>query len=210
MKIAFLGLGNMGGPMAANLVRAGHEVLGHDPAGSYPEGVRAHDDAAAAVGGAEAVVTMLPEGGILRNVYEAVTPAARQGTLFIDCSTVDVESARAVAAGAMEAGHLAVDAPVSGGTKGAEDGTLTFMAGGTEAALDAAEPILAVMGKRTVRCGASGAGQAAKMCNNMILGATMVATCEAFVLADGIGLSREALFDVVSTSSGQSWSMSTY
>ncbi|PWJ21092.1 3-hydroxyisobutyrate dehydrogenase [Jannaschia seohaensis] len=209
MKIAFIGLGNMGAPMARNLIAAGHDVAGYDTAAT-PEGIDMAASAAAAVAGAEVVITMLPNGGILRAVAEEIVPAMGASAVLLDCSTVDVESARAVAAQAEAAGLMALDAPVSGGIGGAEAGTLTFMVGGAPEALEIAAPLLDVMGGRTVHCGQAGSGQAAKICNNMILGATMVATCEAFALADKLGLDRQAMFDVVSTSSGQSWSMNTY
>jgi 3-hydroxyisobutyrate dehydrogenase len=210
MRIGFIGLGNMGAPMAANLARAGHEVTGFDVSAPCPAGVTPAASAADAARGADAVVTMLPNGGILSRVAAEVIPAMTPGAAFIDCSTVDVASARAVADMAAAAGLLPVDAPVSGGVGGAAAGTLTFMAGGSEAAFAAARPLFDVMGAKAVHCGASGNGQAAKICNNMILGVTMIATCEAFALADKLGLSRQAMFDVVSTSSGQSWSMTTY
>jgi 3-hydroxyisobutyrate dehydrogenase len=210
LKIGFIGLGNMGAPMATNLVKAGHEVIGFDPAAPCPAGVTPAASAAGAARGAEAVITMLPNGEILMRVADEVIPAMSPGAAFIDCSTVDVGSARAVAERAADAGLLPVDAPVSGGIGGAAAGTLTFMAGGSEEAFDRARPLFAVMGAKAVHCGPSGNGQAAKICNNMILGVTMIATCEAFALADKLGLSRQAMYDVVSTSSGQSWSMTTY
>lgn len=210
MKIGFIGLGNMGGPMAANLAKAGHDVTGYDRADVAVEGVAMAASGAGAAAGAECVITMLPNGDILRAVADEIIPAMTAGTTLIDCSTVDVESARAVAAQALGAGLLAVDAPVSGGVGGASAGTLTFMAGGSDAAFEVAEPLFAVMGQKAVHCGEAGAGQAAKICNNMILGATMIATCEAFALADKLGLDRQSLFDVVSTSSGYSWSMNAY
>jgi 3-hydroxyisobutyrate dehydrogenase len=210
MKVGFVGLGNMGAPMAANLVRAGHEVTGYDTAAPCPDGVTQGASAAAAAAGAEVVVTMLPNGAILRAVAAEVIPAMARGAVFCDCSTVDVESARAVAAEAEAAGLLAVDAPVSGGVGGATAGTLTFMAGGTPEAFDRVRPLFDAMGKKAVLCGPAGNGQAAKICNNMILGVTMIATCEAFALADRLGLDRARMFDVVSTSSGQSWSMTAY
>ena len=209
MKVAFIGLGNMGGPMAQNLVKAGHEVVGFDLV-ARPDGVTIAGSVAEACAGAELAITMLPNGAILRSVAADVIPALPGGATFVDCSTVDVESARAVAADAEAAGLGAIDAPVSGGIKGAADGTLTFMAGGSEAAFAAAKPLLDVMGHTAVHCGASGAGQAAKICNNMILGITMLGTCEAFALADKLGLDRQAMFDVVSTSSGYSWTMNAY
>ena len=210
MKIGFVGLGNMGAPMAANLAAAGHEVTGFDTAAPPPEGVRAAASAAEAARGAEVVVTMLPDGAILRRVAAGVIPAMAPGMVLLDCSTVDVDSARAVAAEAEAAGVLTVDAPVSGGVGGAQGGTLTFMAGGPVEAFDRVAPLLDVMGRKAVHCGSAGAGQSAKICNNMILGATMIVTCEAFALADKLGLDRQAMYDVVSTSSGQSWSMTSY
>ena len=214
VSIGFIGLGNMGGPMAANLVAAGHRVTGYDPSGAYPAGVSPAASAAEAVAGAQVVFTMLPDGAILRVVADQVIPAMAAtgavGAVLCDCSTVDVESARAVAAQAQAAGLGALDAPVSGGVGGAAAGTLTFMVGGAPEAFQAVRPLLDVMGSRAVHCGAAGAGQSAKICNNMILGATMIATCEAFALADKLGLDRQAMFDVVSTSSGSSWSMNAY
>jgi 3-hydroxyisobutyrate dehydrogenase len=210
MKIGFIGLGNMGAPMAANLVAAGHDVTGFDTAGVTVEGVAPAASAAEAARGAEVVVTMLPNGEILRQVADEIVPAMAPGAVFLDCSTVDVDSARAVAEQAQAAGLSALDAPVSGGVGGAEAGTLTFMVGGDEAGFETARPLFDVMGKKAVHCGPSGNGQAAKICNNMILGATMIVTCEAFALADKLGLDRQAMFDVVSTSSGSSWSMNTY
>ncbi|WP_170357668.1 3-hydroxyisobutyrate dehydrogenase [Ruegeria arenilitoris] len=210
MKIGFIGLGNMGAPMAANLAKAGHDVTGFDTAGVSVEGVTKAETATDAVRGAEAVITMLPNGDILRAVADQIIPHMEKGSVFIDCSTVDVESARTVADQAEQAGLLAVDAPVSGGIGGAAAGTLTFMAGGSDAAFAKAAPLFDIMGQKAVHCGAAGAGQAAKICNNMILGVTMIATCEAFALADKLGLDRQKMFDVVSTSSGYSWSMNAY
>ena len=210
MKIGFIGLGNMGGPMAANLAAAGHEVTGYDPIAPYPEGVTAAKSGKDAARGQEVVVTMLPDGVILKAVAADILPAMTKGTIFLDCSTVDVDSARAVAADAEACGMMPLDAPVSGGVGGAIAGTLTFMVGGSSESFSRIKPILEVMGQKAVHCGASGNGQAAKICNNMILGATMIVTCEAFALADKLGLDRQAMFDVVSTSSGQSWSMNTY
>ncbi len=210
MKIGFIGLGNMGAPMAHNLAKAGHEVAGFDLAAPTPEGVTKAASAEAAATGADVVITMLPNGAILRAVAAEIVPVMKKGAVFLDCSTVDVESARAVASQAEAAGLMAVDAPVSGGITGAAAGTLTFMAGGPDTAFEIVRPLLDVMGQKAVHCGAAGAGQAAKICNNMILGATMVATCEAFALADKLGLDRTKMFDVVSTSSGYSWSMNAY
>ena len=210
MNIGFIGLGNMGGPMAANLAAAGHNVTGFDTANVTVDGVASASSAAEAAAGQDVVITMLPNGAILRSVATDIIPAMKQGACFVDCSTVDVDSARAVATQAEEAGLLAVDAPVSGGVGGATAGTLTFMAGGSEAAFNKAAPLFEIMGQKAVHCGASGAGQAAKICNNMILGVTMIATCEAFALADKLGLDRQKMFDVVSTSSGYSWTMNAY
>jgi len=213
--IAFIGLGNMGAPMAANLVKAGHSVAGFDLVAALREtaatsGVAIAESARAAVAAAEVVVTMLPAGRHVVAVWSDILPAAPKGALFIDSSTIDVESARRAHQAAAAAGMASLDAPVSGGVGGATAGTLTFMAGGAEAAFGAGRPILEAMGKRIVHCGGAGAGQAAKICNNMILGATMIATCEAFALAEKLGLSAQALYDVASTSSGQSWSLTSY
>ena len=210
MQIGFIGLGNMGGPMAANLARAGHQVTGFDLIAPMPEGVTRAASAAAAVAGAEVVITMLPNGAILRSVAAEVIAAMQPGAVLCDCSTVDVESARAVADHAAAAGLGALDAPVSGGIGGATAGTLTFMVGGSASSFAAVGPLFDIMGQKAVHCGAAGAGQAAKICNNMILGVTMIATCEAFALADKLGLDRQKMFDVVSTSSGYSWSMNAY
>ncbi len=215
MRIAFIGLGNMGAPMAANLARAGHEVTGFDTLAQAREaaaasGLRVKDTLSEALRHAEAVITMLPNGQIAGSVWHDITPLVPTGTVAIDCSTIDPESAKAIHALAAARKLLSVDAPVSGGVGGAKAGTLTFMCGGAAEALDAAEPILSAMGKRIVRCGAAGAGQAAKICNNMILGVSMIAVCEAFALADRMGLDRQAMFDVVSTSSGSCWSINTY
>jgi 3-hydroxyisobutyrate dehydrogenase len=210
MRVGFIGLGRMGAPMARNLARAGHSVVGYDVVGLAIDGVTEAARAADAAAGREAVLTMLPDGPILRQVYDEIVPAADPGTVVIDCSTVDVDSARAAAAKAEAAELLAVDAPVSGGVGGAEAGTLTFMAGGSDAAFARAEPLFAVMGKRSVHCGPAGAGQAAKICNNMILGISMIGVCEAFALAQKLDLDAGRLFDVVSTSSGSCWSVNTY
>ena len=209
MNIAFIGLGNMGAPMAANLIKAGHAVTGFDTQ-ARPEGVTMAASAADAAQGADVVITMLPNGAILRAVADQVIPAMRPGAVLCDCSTVDVDSAKAVAQQAEAAGLGALDAPVSGGVGGAAGGTLTFMVGGADAAFDTVKPLFDVMGQKAVHCGAAGAGQSAKICNNMILGVTMIATCEAFALADKLGLDRQKMFDVVSTSSGYSWTMNAY
>jgi 3-hydroxyisobutyrate dehydrogenase len=213
--IAFIGLGNMGGPMAANLVKAGHEVTGFDLApdscdAARQAGVTVAASAREAAAGAEAVVTMLPAGRHVVAVWGDLLEAVGTGTLLIDSSTIDVDSARRVHALAAERGCLSLDAPVSGGVGGATAATLTFMCGGSPEAFARAEPILARMGKKVVHCGAAGAGQAAKICNNMILGISMIGVAEAFVLAERLGLSHQALFDVASTSSGQCWSLTTY
>ncbi|MBL4749223.1 MAG: 3-hydroxyisobutyrate dehydrogenase [Amylibacter sp.] len=210
MKIGFIGLGNMGSPMAANLAAAGHDVTGFDLVADCPEGVSKAATVTDAATGADVVITMLPNGAILRAVAADIIPVMSKDAAFVDCSTVDVESARAVADDAIKAGLLAVDAPVSGGVGGASGGTLTFMAGGSDAAFAKAQPLFDIMGQKAVHCGPSGNGQAAKICNNMILGATMIATCEAFALADKLGLDRQSMFDVVSTSSGYSWTMNAY
>ncbi len=216
MKIAFIGLGNMGGGMAANLVKAGHQVQAFDLSAEAATRARGNGCAvfptvAEAVQGADAVVSMLPNGTIVDSVYTTdVIGLAPVGALLLDCSTIDVDTARKVAATAQEAGYAMVDAPVSGGIAAANGGTLTFMVGGTEAAFARAEPILAAMGKAVIHAGTSGAGQAAKICNNMILGATMIATCEAFALADKLGLDLQTFYDISSKASGQSWSMTSY
>jgi 3-hydroxyisobutyrate dehydrogenase len=214
-SIAFIGLGNMGGPMAGNLVKAGHEVTGFDlvPAtldAARGEGVRIAASAAEAVAGAEIVITMLPAGKHVVAVWAEIVPALPPGCLIVDSSTIDVESARKAHALAAERGLASIDAPVSGGTVGARGATLTFMAGGSAEAFARAEPILSQMGKRVVHCGEAGAGQAAKICNNMILGISMIGISEAFVLAEKLGLSHQALFDVASTSSGSCWALTTH
>lgn len=210
MKVAFIGLGNMGGPMARNLAQAGHEVTGFDVAAPDVEGVLPAVSAAEAARGAEVVITMLPNGEILRSVAGQVIPVMQAGAVLCDCSTVDVDSARAVADQARAARLGTLDAPVSGGVGGAAAGTLTFMVGGSAGDFATVKPLFDIMGQKAVHCGDSGAGQAAKICNNMILGVTMIATCEAFALADKLGLDRARMFDVVSTSSGYSWSMNAY
>jgi 3-hydroxyisobutyrate dehydrogenase len=216
-KIGFIGLGNMGLPMAANLVKAGHQVTGFDVVAAARDaaasiGVKTVAKAAEAARDVDIVITMLPNGRLVLDVYEAggVLANAAPGTLFIDSSTIDIASARAAHAAAAKAGMAALDAPVSGGVGGAEAGTLTFMVGGEDATFARAEPVLAAMGKKIVQCGAAGAGQSAKICNNMILGISMIGVSEAFVLAEKLGLSAQALYDVASTSSGQCWSLTTY
>ncbi|MDP1028028.1 3-hydroxyisobutyrate dehydrogenase [Sphingomonas sp. KR1UV-12] len=214
-RIAFIGLGNMGGGMAANLAKAGHDVRAFDLsaealARAEAAGCLVADSAAAAADGAEAVVTMLPAGRHVAEVYETIFAGLPAGALLIDCSTIDVATSRAVAEAAQARGLAAVDAPVSGGIAAATAGTLTFMVGGSEDAFARSQPVLAAMGKAVIHAGANGAGQAAKICNNMILGATMIATCEAFALADKLGLDAQAFYDIASVSSGQSWSMTSY
>ncbi len=216
--IGFIGLGNMGGPMAANLLKAGHKVIGFDLSEAALKGledvggVRAGGvgDLAAA---ADVVVTMLPAGAHVRKIYQGeggILEHAKPGTLLIDSSTIDVDSARAVAAAATEKGMPMVDAPVSGGVGGATAGTLTFMVGGPEEAFNAAKPYLDIMGKTIVHAGDAGTGQAAKICNNMILGISMIGVSEAFVLAERLGLDAQKLFDISSTASGQCWALTSY
>jgi 3-hydroxyisobutyrate dehydrogenase len=214
-SIAFIGLGNMGGPMAANLVKADHTVHGFDlvPASrdaAKVDGVLIAAKVTEAVKDAQVVITMLPAGKHVLSVWSEIIPSVARGALMIDCSTIDVESARKSHALAAAQQLPSIDAPVSGGTGGAKGATLTFMAGGDATAFAAAKPILEAMGKKVVHCGEAGAGQAAKICNNMILGISMIGVCEAFSLAEKLGLSHQALFDVASTSSGQCWSLTTY
>ncbi|WP_282949523.1 MULTISPECIES: 3-hydroxyisobutyrate dehydrogenase [unclassified Sphingopyxis] len=216
MKIAFIGLGNMGGGMAANLAKAGHEVRAFDLseealARAVEAGCTRAASAAEAVTGAEAVVTMLPAGKHVASVYETdVFPNAAPGTLLLDCSTIDVATARANIEAARAKGLVAVDAPVSGGIAAANAGTLTFMVGGTDEGFARAEPILAKMGKAVIHAGDAGAGQGAKICNNMLLGASMIATCETLALAQKLGLDPQKFFDIASVSSGQCWSLTSY
>jgi 3-hydroxyisobutyrate dehydrogenase len=213
--IAFIGLGNMGGPMVANLVKAGHKVTAFDLVAASrdqakSDGASIAESSVAAVKGAEIVVTMLPAGKHVLSVWNDVVPSMAKAALIIDCSTIDVESAKQAHALAAKHGIASVDAPVSGGTGGAKGATLTFMCGGDDKAFAAARPMLEKMGKKIVHCGGGGAGQAAKICNNMILGISMIAVGEAFVLAEKLGLSHQALFDVASTSSGQCWALTSY
>jgi len=214
-KIGFIGLGNMGGPMAANLVKAGERVIGFDvtPASreaAARDGVQIVGSAKSAVDDADIVITMLPAGEHVLSVWNDIVPRARQGTLFIDCSTIDVDSARKAHKLAAERGIATLDAPVSGGVGGARAATLTFMVGGTDHAFAHGKPVLERMGKRVVHCGEAGNGQVAKICNNMILGVSMIAVSEAFVLGEKLGLSHQALFEVASASSGQCWSLTSY
>jgi len=216
VKIGFIGLGNMGGGMAANLAKAGHEVHAFDLseaalAQAVGNGCVQMGTAREAAADVAAVVTMLPAGAHVRQVYaDCVIGAAPSDAILIDCSTIDVASARAVAAQAAEQGYQMVDAPVSGGIAAANGGTLTFMVGGSDEGFARAEPILSAMGKAVIHAGASGAGQAAKIANNMLLGATMIATCEAFLLAKKLGLDLQTFYDISSKASGQSWSMTSY
>jgi 3-hydroxyisobutyrate dehydrogenase len=216
-NIAFIGVGNMGGPMARNLIKAGHIVTAFDLSDAVLDpvlkaGAKKGATANEAVKGAEAVITMLPAGNHVRKVYleNGVMDAAEKGALLIDCSTIDIDSACAVHSAAEAAGFDFLDAPVSGGTGGAEAGTLTIMCGGSDKAFQRAEPILSKMGKKIAHAGGAGAGQAAKICNNMMLGISMIGTCEAFALGEKLGLDPQKLFDIMATSSGQSWSLTTY
>lgn len=214
-NIAFIGLGNMGGPMAGNLAKAGHAVTGFDLVAANNEAAKARnvciaENARAAVKDADVIVTMLPAGKHVLAVYDDIIPAIKKGALLIDSSTIDVDSARAAHALAAKVGLQSLDAPVSGGVGGAEAATLTFMCGGADDAFARGKSIIEAMGKKIVHCGGAGAGQAAKICNNMILGISMIAVGEAFVLGEKLGLTHQALFDVASTASGQCWSLTTY
>jgi 3-hydroxyisobutyrate dehydrogenase len=215
MRIGFIGLGNMGAPMASNLMKGGHTVLGWDLAEAARKGFAARGgtlaaDGTAVLAGAEAIITMLPAGQHVRGAYAGIIAAAAPGALLIDSSTIDVETARAVAKDAAQRGFEMLDAPVSGGVGGATAGTLTFMVGGTAAAFARARPILEAMGKTIVHAGPPGNGQAAKICNNLILGISMIAVAEGFALADRLGLERQTLFDISAKSSGQCWAMTSY
>ena len=214
MTTAFIGLGNMGLPMAVNLAKK-FDVIGFDLSekaltSAAAQGIRCSTSIASAVSGASIVITMLPDGKSVKSALAEIVHTVEQEALIIDCSTIDIATAREVHDDMTKRGLQMVDAPVSGGTAGAAAATLTFMCGGETSAIERARPLLESMGKRIVPCGPAGAGQAAKMCNNMILGVSMIAVCEAFTLADKIGLDRQAVFDVVSTSSGSCWSMNTY
>jgi 3-hydroxyisobutyrate dehydrogenase len=214
-NIAFIGLGNMGGPMVANLVKAGHKVTAFDLVAAARDQAKADgagigESAVASVKGAEVVITMLPAGKHVLGVWNEVVPAMNKGALIIDCSTIDVESSKQAHALAAKHGIGSVDAPVSGGTGGAKGATLTFMCGGDDKSFAAAKPILEKMGKKIVHCGGAGAGQGVKICNNMVLAISMIAAGEAFALAEKLGLSHQAVFDVVSTSSGQCWAVTSY
>lgn len=215
MKIGFIGLGNMGAPMVKRLVASGHDITGYDVMESAMAALSEvkmsfSKDILTAAREQDVVITMLPNGEALIKVVEAIIPVMPKGSCFIDCSTVDINTTRQVATLLKNAAIHVLDAPVSGGVSGAGAGTLTFMVGGSEDSFAIGNPLFKIMGQRVIHCGADGAGQAAKICNNMILGVTMIATCEAFALADDLALDRQKLFDVVSTSSGNSWSMSTY
>jgi len=214
-NIAFIGLGNMGGPMAANLVKGGHRVTAFDLVAASrdqakSDGAAIGESAVATVKGADVVITMLPAGKHVLGVWGEVVPAMNKGALIIDCSTIDVESAKQAHALAARHGIGSVDAPVSGGTGGAKGATLTFMCGGDDKSFAAAKPVLEKMGKKIVHCGGAGAGQGVKICNNMVLAVSMIAVGEAFALAEKLGLSHQAVFDVVSTSSGQCWALTSY
>jgi 3-hydroxyisobutyrate dehydrogenase len=213
--IGFIGLGNMGGPMAANLVKTGGHVLGFDLVAASRDagagdGVQIVGNAKETVEDADIVITMLPAGEHVLSVWNEIAPHARQGTLFIDCSTIDVDIARKAHKLAASYGIATLDAPVSGGVGGAKAATLTFMVGGSKTAFAHGKPVLERMGKRIVHCGEAGNGQVAKICNNMILAASMIAVGEAFVMGEKLGLSHQSLFDVVSASSGQCWALTSY
>ena len=210
MRIGFIGLGNMGAPMAHNLAKAGHTVLGFDTQNLTVEMVEIVKSPRDCAEKAEIVITMLPNGKILKSVADETIQYMKEGSIFLDCSTVDVASAKSVAEIAKNQLVVPLDAPVSGGIGGAKEGTLTFMVGGPDEGFRKVKELFDIMGQKAVHCGESGNGQSAKICNNMILGATMIATCEAFALADKLGLDRKAMFDVVSTSSGYSWSINAY
>jgi 3-hydroxyisobutyrate dehydrogenase len=212
--IAFLGLGHMGGPMAANLLAAGHTVRGFDPVAELKDaaeakGAKVFDSGAEAAADSDVVITSLPNGGIVKASYTEVLPAAREGTLFIDTSTISVDDARTINSQAVERGFAQLDAPVSGGVKGATAGTLAFMVGGDEAAVQRARPVLEPLAGKIIHCGASGTGQAAKLCNNMVLAVQQIAVGEAFVLADKLGLSAQSLFDVITGATGNCWAVHT-
>ena len=209
MRIGFIGLGNMGAPMARNLIKAGHELVGFDVAPTNVEDITQKSISEMAEK-CSIIFSMLPDGNILRTVYQELLPLCNPQIILVDCSTVDVESALYVSKEAKKMSISVMDAPVSGGVVGAENGTLTFMVGGTKYAYDQVEPYFSIMGQKSVLCGESGAGQSAKICNNMILGISMIGVCEAFNLAQKLNLDWERLFDVVSTSSGSCWSVNTY
>ena len=210
MKIGFIGLGNMGAPMSKNLAEAGHDVFGFDLNPVFISGVTEAKNLSAASKYMDVIITMLPDGNILKQVYQDIIPLAPERSILIDCSTVDVDSAIEAADMAKKRGIQSIDSPVSGGVVGAEAGTLTFMAGGDNESYNTVKPLFEIMGQKAVLCGDNGSGQAAKICNNMILGISMIGVCEAFALADKLNLDRQKMFDVVSTSSGHCWSLNTY
>ena len=210
MKIGFIGLGNMGAPMAKNLAKAGHEVVGFDNIATIPKEITPGASSKSVANNADVVIFMLPNGEISRLVAIDIMSIMKKGSVLIDCSTIDVASAKKINELANESSINFLDAPVSGGVVGANSGSLTFMVGGKKDIYDRLIPLFDIMGQKSVFCGIAGSGQSAKICNNMILGVTMIATCEAFSLADNLGLDRQAMYDVVSTSSGSSWSMDTY
>lgn len=210
MKIGFIGLGNMGYPMVENLIKAGKEVHAFDVTENYPDGAISCSSAGEVSKGKDIVITMLPSGAILSEVANEIIPVMDEGSLFADCSTIEVDTAIQVSKVAKENGLDFIDAPVSGGSLGAKAGTLTFMVGGEETAFVRIGPLLEIMGGKIIHCGPSGSGQAAKMCNNMILGATMIVTCEAYGLAKKLNLDHKVLFEVVSQSSGYSWTNNVY
>jgi 3-hydroxyisobutyrate dehydrogenase len=212
--VAFLGLGHMGGPMAANLVAAGHTLRGFDPvaalkAAAAEKGAQVFDSGAEAVAGADVVITSLPNGDVVKACYAEVLPAAKEGALFIDTSTISVDDARTIHAQATDGGFAQLDAPVSGGVKGATAGTLAFMVGGEDVAVERARPVLEPLAGKIIHCGASGTGQAAKLCNNMVLAVQQIVVGEAFVLAEKLGLSAQALFDVITGATGNCWAVHT-
>jgi 3-hydroxyisobutyrate dehydrogenase len=214
MNVAFLGLGHMGGPMAANLVAAGHTVRAFDPVAALKDaaaeaGAQVFGSGAEAVAEADVVITSLPNGGVVKAVYAEALPAAAKGTLFIDTSTISVDDAREIHAQAVELGHAQLDAPVSGGVKGATAGTLAFMVGGEDDAVERARPVLEPLAGKIIHCGAPGTGQAAKLCNNMVLAVQQIVAGEAFVLAEKLGLSAQSLFDVITGATGNCWAIHT-
>ena len=210
MKIGFIGLGNMGAPMSRNLAKAGHDVFGFDLNPVFISGVTEAKKLSTASENMDVVITMLPDGNALKQVYRDIVPLVLESSILIDCSTVDVESAIEASYMAKKRGIKSIDSPVSGGVVGAEAGTLTFMAGGDNESFNTVKPLFEIMGQKAVLCGGNGSGQAAKICNNMILGISMIGVCEAFILADKLNLDRQKMFDVVSTSSGHCWSLNTY
>jgi 3-hydroxyisobutyrate dehydrogenase len=212
--VAFLGLGNMGGPMAANLLAAGHAVQGFDPVTAAKDAAKANgasvfDSGAEAAAGADVVITMLPNGDLVKSCYAEILPKAATGALFIDSSTISVDDAREVHKLAADHGFAQLDAPVSGGVKGAVAGTLAFMVGGDTEAVERGRPVLEAMAGKIIHCGDSGAGQAAKVCNNMVLAVQQIAVGEAFVLAEKLGLDKQSLFDVITGATGNCWSVHT-